>query len=172
MGTHTCRWVTKVLGVLLASLAFAASAASDLALLREQFQLSDDKVDYTTVKLVVDRIIDPNTDTALVRSQLDELERAVRSNVPANPSAHQVLDALLKTLYEPGPWNQDRPFSYDLTDPMGNRPTNKQLVTYLATRKGNCVSMPILFIILGQRLGLPVALATARRPPGLSRGRV
>ncbi|MFC3654370.1 transglutaminase family protein [Xanthomonas hyacinthi] len=44
---------------------------------------------------------------------------------------------------------------------MGKNPKNKQLVTYLATRKGNCVSMPILFAILGQRLGLPVALATA-----------
>ena len=32
---------------------------------------------------------------------------------------------------------------------------------YLATRKGNCVSMPVLFVILGQKLGLPITLAIA-----------
>lgn len=133
----------------------------DLAPLRAQFQLPDEQVDYAAAKLVVDRLIDPSTDTAAVRRELDHWEAAVRGNVPANPTARQVLDALLKTLYQPGPWNQGKPFSYDLSDPLGKNPKNKQLATYLATRKGNCVSMPILFVILGQRLGLPVALATA-----------
>ncbi|HHA2758529.1 MULTISPECIES: transglutaminase family protein [Stenotrophomonas] len=136
-------------------------AASDLSPLRAQFQLPDDRVDYTASKLEVDRIIDPSTDTAAVRRQLDQWERAVRGNVPANPTARQVLDALLKTLYVPGEWNQGKPFTYDLSDPLGKNPKNKQLATYLASRKGNCVSMPILFAILGQRLGLPIALATA-----------
>lgn len=161
MGTHVHRWAVRGLGTLLASLAFVACAADDLTPLRAQFQLPDDKVDYAAAKLVVDRLIDPSTDTDAVRRQLDQWERAVRGNVPAHPSARQVLDALLKTLYEPGPWNQGRPFSYDLTDPLGKNPTNKQLAAYLATRKGNCVSMPILFVVLGQRLSLPVALATA-----------
>ena len=161
MGTHFHRCAVRGLGALLASLAFVACAADDLGPLRAQFQLPSDKVDYATAKLVVDRLIEPSTDTTAVHRQLDQWERAVRGNVPAYPSARQVLDALLRTLYEPGPWNQGRPFSYDLTDPLGENPTNKQLATYLATRKGNCVSMPILFVILGQRLSLPVALATA-----------
>jgi len=109
----------------------------------------------------VDHLIDPSTDTADVRRQLDEWERAVRANVPGNPTARRVLDALFKTLYEPGLWNQNKPFTYDLDDPLGRNARNKQLATYLSTRKGNCVSMPILFLILGQRLGLTVALATA-----------
>ncbi|WP_158601682.1 transglutaminase family protein [Solilutibacter pythonis] len=129
--------------------------------MRAQFQLPDDRVDYATAKLAVNSIIDPSTDTAAVRRQLDQWERAVRGNVPATPTARQVLDALLKTLYVPGEWNQDKPFTYDLSDPLGKNPKNKQLATYLATRKGNCVSMPTLFVILGQRLGLTVALATA-----------
>ena len=37
----------------------------------------------------------------------------------------------------------------------------KLLPTYLATRRGNCVSMPILFVILGQRIELDVTLAKA-----------
>lgn len=122
MTTHTHRWAIRGLGTLLAFLAFAARAAGDLAPLRTQFQLPDDKVDYATVKLTVDRLIDPATDTAAVRRQLDEWERAVRGNVPTSPSARQVLDALLKTLYEPGQWNQNRPFTYDLDDRSGATP--------------------------------------------------
>lgn len=161
MKTQVHRWIAWGLGALLASLTSVALAAGDLAPLRVQFQLPDEQVDYAAAKLMVDHLIDPSTDTAAVRRELDVWERAVRSNVPANPTARQVLDALLKTLYEPGPWNQGKPFSYDLSDPLGKYPKNKQLATYLATRKGNCVSMPILFVILGQRLGLPIALATA-----------
>ncbi|MGY0556523.1 MULTISPECIES: transglutaminase family protein [unclassified Lysobacter] len=160
MGTRFHRWTGWVLGVLLASVAPFACAA-DLAPLRVLFQLPDNRVDYAATKLTVDRLIDPSTDVAAVRRQLDQWESAVRGNVPTNPTARQVLDALLKTLYEPGAWNQGRPFTYDLSDPLGKNPTNKQLATYLATRKGNCVSMPILIVILGQRFGLPVALATA-----------
>jgi regulator of sirC expression with transglutaminase-like and TPR domain len=37
----------------------------------------------------------------------------------------------------------------------------KLLATYLETRRGNCVSMPALFLILADRLGLDVAFATA-----------
>ena len=38
---------------------------------------------------------------------------------------------------------------------------NKLISTYLATRRGNCVSMPILMLIIGERMGLDLALSTA-----------
>lgn len=162
MGSRASRrWIVWAWGAWLFVLAPFVWATPDISSLRAQFQLPDDRVDYADAKLAVDRIIDPSTDTAAVRRQLDQWEHAVRSNVPANPTARQVLDALLKTLYVPGEWNQSKPFTYDLSDPLGKNPKNKQLAIYLATRKGNCVSMPILFVILSQRLGLPVTLATA-----------
>ncbi len=65
------------------------------------------------------------------------------------------------TLAVPGPWNDNHPFSYDLSDPFGKNIKNKLVSEYLRTRKGNCVSMPILLLILGQKLGLDMALATA-----------
>jgi len=48
-----------------------------------------------------------------------------------------------------------------MSDPLGQNPTHDLLTSYLASRKGNCVSMPILFVILGERLGLNVTLSTA-----------
>lgn len=136
-------------------------APSPLESLKAELAASDDRVDFTAAKLAIDQLIDPGTDVAAVQRELDRWERAIRSNVPAGANGRQTLDALLKTLYQPGPWNDGRPFSYDLDDPLGKEPTNKRLATYLATRKGNCVSMPILVAILGQRLGLTITLSTA-----------
>jgi regulator of sirC expression with transglutaminase-like and TPR domain len=60
-----------------------------------------------------------------------------------------------------GPWNDNRPFTYDHDDPLGLNVQNKLLSTYLRTRRGNCVSMPTLFLILADRLGLNVSFGTA-----------
>lgn len=139
----------------------AAAASDPLASLKVQFALPDEQVNFGEAKLVIDQLIDPSTDAAAIRRDLDRWERAARSNVPAGANGRQTLDALLKTLYEPGQWNDDKPFRYDLDDPLGKQPANKRLATYLTTRKGNCVSMPILVAILGQRLGLTITLSTA-----------
>lgn len=155
-------WVVRVvLGACVASLAPLMVAAAELSPLRAQFEQPESSVDYADAKLIVDRLIDPSTDTAAVRRELDTWTKAVQGNIPVEATARDRLDALLKTLYQPGPWNQGWPFTYDLTDPLGKNPTNKRLATYLTTRKGNCVSMPILLAILGQRLDLPLTLATA-----------
>lgn len=64
-------------------------------------------------------------------------------------------------IYESGPWNGGRPFAYDLDDPLGRSLPNKLLHNYLTTGRGQCVSMPTLFLILADRLGLNVSLVLA-----------
>lgn len=154
-------WVVCLIGLCLAATVSSAWASDPLTTLRAQFELPDDRVDYAAAKLAVDRLIDPTTDMAVILRELGRWERAIRANVPVGANGRQTLDALLKTLYEPGAWNEGKPFRYDLDDPLGKQPANKRLATYLATRKGNCVSMPILVAILGQRLGLTITLSTA-----------
>ena len=48
-----------------------------------------------------------------------------------------------------------------MADPLGRRLSSKRLGTYLETRRGNCVTMPMLVMILGRRIGLDMTLATA-----------
>ncbi len=79
----------------------------------------------------------------------------------ATASDAERLNALRSFLYQPGWWNEERPFAYDLSDPLGRAPGAQMLSHYLATRKGNCVSMPLLFVALAERLGLDVTLSTA-----------
>lgn len=121
----------------------------------------DGEIDLLEAKLAIDRLISPETAPAAVRLQVDALVASVKGRIPAGASNLAKLNVLLSTLYEPGPWNGGRPFQYDLDDPLGRNLQNKLLSVYLTTRKGNCVSMPILFAIVGQRLGLPLSLATA-----------
>jgi regulator of sirC expression with transglutaminase-like and TPR domain len=66
-----------------------------------------------------------------------------------------------QAIYVAGAWNYNRAFSYDLDDPFGTQIKSKMLTTYVRTRKGNCVSMPTLFLIVADRMGLKVRLAAA-----------
>ncbi|MFQ5607193.1 MAG: transglutaminase family protein, partial [Candidatus Zixiibacteriota bacterium] len=54
--------------------------------------------------------------------------------------------------FDTGEWNDSSVFSYDLDDPMGEQPGARLLTKYLDTRKGNCVSMPTLFLALMERV--------------------
>lgn len=136
-------------------------AHDELAAFQALLDTAEGVADYAQAKIAIDRFIDPTVDTAAVERQLDALADRVQARTPPDASRRARLEVLLSTLYQPGPWNGHRPFLYDLDDPFGKTLRNKLLSTYLETRKGNCVSMPILFLVLGQKLGLPVALATA-----------
>lgn len=148
---------------LLLSCAFDALAAPGPAFADLQRQLSqpDAAVDFAAAKLTTDRLIDPTIDVDTAMRELDKLARAITSRTPAGLSPRERMDILLSTLYTAGPWNDQHPFAYDLDDPLGRDLNNKLLSTYLRTRKGNCVSMPILVAIVGQKVGLMVTLSTA-----------
>ncbi len=139
----------------------APSEPPELITLREFFALPDNAIDLGRAKLLIDRIIDPSVDVSATLTQLDIITAEIREALPQGPSSFDTAQYLRAYLYALGPWNTHTPFQYDLTDPLGTKMENKLLHNYLASRKGNCVSMPLLFIILGQRLGLEVTASVA-----------
>jgi len=122
---------------------------------------SDSNLDYVEAALAFDRLIDNKADTATARAVVARLVDAARQMAGPHPTNTYKLAAVRKAIYEAGPWNYNRAFSYDLSDPLGANPRNKMLSTYVRSRKGNCVSMPALFLIVADRLGLNVRLAAA-----------
>lgn len=118
-------------------------------------------IDYLQAKLALDRIIDPRQDSLAIHQTVEHL--AARAREMAGESADEVhkLAAVRTLIYQPGVWNENRPFAYDHADPFGHDIRNKLLGTYLRTRLGNCVSMPILFLILADQVGVNVSLARA-----------
>lgn len=77
------------------------------------------------------------------------------------------MDKFLATkmfLYESGKWNNYKPFSYDFEDPLGDSLENKLLSSYLKSRKGNCVSMPTLFLTLMERVAPETKFVGVKAP--------
>ena len=121
----------------------------------------DSALDLTQVKATMDAMVDASLTPFVTVARIDAMADDLRKFLPLNAPSRLTLDALRFHLYQPSPWNSNRPFSYDLDDPFGDKVRNKTLAVYIATRKGNCVSMPLLFILLGQRLGIDVTAAEA-----------
>jgi len=121
----------------------------------------DGRVDYAKVQTAVERVVNPAFDTVAFNAELDRWANLARARVPKGAPPTDVMTALGQVIYMPGPWNENHPFSYDLDDPLGTKFQNKLVSTYLRTRKGNCVSMPTLLVILGQKLGLDMTLSQA-----------
>lgn len=123
--------------------------------------VSDRELDYLQAKLALDRIVDPAVDVAAALDELNRLESQAWRLAGQHPTDEAKLGALRTLLHEGGPWNDYRPFAYDHSDPLGQHIPNMLLHNYLATRLGQCVSMPSLYLVLAKRLGLNVALAAA-----------
>lgn len=139
----------------------APVSAYPVAVVRAVLSVGDAGLDYGRAKLAFDQLIDPTRPDADMMAQLNRMADGVRRLAGPSASPDARLAALQQLLYVAGPWNGHQPFAYDHDDPLGQRIGNKLLASYLATRRGNCVSMPALFLILADKLGLDVALATA-----------
>lgn len=124
-------------------------------------KLPEDQIDLAKAKLTIDYMIDPSIDVAGTTAKLDAMTAELRKRVRPQATSMEKVEVLRAYVYQTGPLNDNRPFEYDLDDPFGHNIRNKLLTTYLTTRKGNCISMPFLFIILVQRLGIDLTASTA-----------
>ena len=162
------RHIVKQLWILLALImlfdvnhAQASDAKFSLEKIESLLWGQGESFDLGMMKLEIDQMVDPTINIETTRSALDQMVDSLKSMIHPNATPSEIMSLLKKFLYEPGPWNQGKIFQYDLSDPMGTRISNKIMGNYLKTRKGNCVSMPILVVILAQRLGVDATLAMA-----------
>lgn len=133
----------------------------EMAEIRSILLKPEAEIDLANIKFQIDRRIDRAINSAVELNKLDKMMQDIQKLLPPHPTDTDKLEALQKYLYEPGAWNDYRPFRYDFTDPLGTKISNKLLSVYLENRTGNCVTMPLLVVILGQKLGLKMTLATA-----------
>jgi regulator of sirC expression with transglutaminase-like and TPR domain len=145
----------------LSSISFAQTQSDSLLPLRKMLELPENKIDLIKAKLLIDQMIDPKTDVVAIRKVLNAMAINIKALLPPNASNQNKLIGLRRYVYLAGEWNNFKPFSYDLDDPFGDNIQNKLIATYLSSKKGNCVSMPILVLLLGQKLGLDMSLSTA-----------
>lgn len=118
-------------------------------------------LDYLEAATTFDGLIDKDSNIAATNATVARLVDAARQMAGPKPNDSYKLSATRQAIYVAGAWNYNRAFSYDLDDPLGQHINNRLLSTYIQTRKGNCVSMPTLFLIVADKIGLNVHLATA-----------
>jgi len=119
--------------------------------------------DSAEIKLTIDHMVEPGVDVAASLKIIDQMAADIeRMRTQAGATTDfDKLAVLRRYLYEPGPWNGGKVFAYDRVDPLGKRPETRLLSYYLEARQGNCVSMPTLMMVLGNRMGLKMTLALA-----------
>jgi regulator of sirC expression with transglutaminase-like and TPR domain len=132
---------------------------SNYKTIRAILEQSESQIDLASIKLTVDQMIDPTTNRAALLRQIDEMAAEIRATFPLGATNLVKFKALRDYLYRPPALSGRKPFVYNLEE--DRNPRAKLLSVYLATGKGNCVSMPLLFVILGQKLDIPVTITTA-----------
>lgn len=143
-------------------LLIASTSLADIrADVRELFTRDMETLDFARMKIEVDRMIDPAIDVDAQLAQIDRMVTTIKTMLPPNANSWDKVQTIRRFIYQAGAWNDGRAFSYDHDDPYGLDVRNKLLSDYIQDRRGNCITMPFLFIILGQRLGLDVTPAMA-----------
>ncbi len=133
----------------------------ELRQIREILEQPEDQIDLTHAKLLIDKMIDPSIDIKATQKQLNAMESDIKVMLKPNASSKEKVSALKAYLYQKGFWNFGRTYQYDFDDPRGTKISNKLISNYIDSRKGNCISMPFLFIILGDKLGIDTTASTA-----------
>jgi regulator of sirC expression with transglutaminase-like and TPR domain len=136
-----------------------SSYDSNLKIVRSLLEQPESQIDLANVKLSVDKMIDPAIDKAALLKQLDNMAEDIKATFPIGANSLTRFKVLRDYLYRPAPLSGKQPFVYNLED--DRNPKAKLMSVYLATHRGNCVSMPLLFVILGQKLDIPVTISTA-----------
>lgn len=155
------RLICILFGFLTSQFAIAAPRPDPVAIVKSVLATPDGRLDYLEAQIAFDRLFDSAADPIAMRKMIDRLVMAARGFAGNRPSDGAKFDAIRRAVYISGPWNDNRPFAYDHDDPKGQRAGSQRLSNYLRTRRGNCVSMPILLLIIANKMGMNINLAAA-----------
>jgi regulator of sirC expression with transglutaminase-like and TPR domain len=161
-GRVACALILSLAAIVFAATpARAQSQTAPAETVRSILNRPDARLDYLDAATIFDRLVGDQSNASVTTAMVARLVNAARQMAGPNPSDGYKLAAIRRAIYDEGAWNYGRAFSYDQADPFGRILTNRLLSTYIRTRQGNCISMPILFLIIADRMGLNVHLAIA-----------
>ena len=115
--------------------------------------LPENKIDLTETLLLISRHWDPRLDTAPLKKMLDRLTQSALKKLQGNPTPKQTVEILRKVIHEEGRYRYT-----EALDPAGLpvNPAELFLHGLLQTRRGYCMNLSLLYLILGERLDLPL----------------
>ncbi|MBI5874301.1 MAG: tetratricopeptide repeat protein [Deltaproteobacteria bacterium] len=112
-------------------------------------------IDIGIAALTLAKEIYPNLDIKAYSAKIDKMVIQARILTKGSTDPDYRIRALNTYLYKM------EGIKYDLSDPNAEKLENRYLNGILDTKKGSCVTMPLLYLSIAQRLGYPVYPVTA-----------
>ncbi len=139
-----------------------AKISPELKPLYDILALPEERIDLAEARLRIEKFFDPSIDIAMNLKEIERIIGEIKKVPRYTESTEGKLNGIVQYLYISGEWNNYKPYRYDFDDPLGiANPENSRISHYLKTRTGDCVSMPMLVLILGERLWLDMSLSVA-----------
>jgi regulator of sirC expression with transglutaminase-like and TPR domain len=113
-------------------------------------ELPEEGIDIGKAALVLAKDMYPTLDTRAYLSKLKHLVEAAQVYAGGITDPDSRIRELNSFLY------REQGFSYDVSDPYGRDLRNSLITGVLDTKKGQCVTLPLLYLVVARRLGYPV----------------
>ena len=118
--------------------------------LKSYEKLSENKIDVANIAIELAQEIFPSLDEKHYRSTLNTMVKEVKKLIGGRTDPEYRVRALNTYLFK------IKGYKYDISDPLGKKLENRFLLGILEKGKGGCVSLPLIYIILAQKLKFPV----------------
>lgn len=117
--------------------------------IKHLLQQPEDQIHLAEAALMVARLEYPELDIAPCLEEIQQLANEIQHRLPANPNAGHILNQLNQVLFVEKGFAGNSDHYYD--------PRNSFLNDVLQTRKGIPISLSILYMEIGDKLGLPLS---------------
>jgi len=133
--------------------ATASESASVESQLVSVLTLNESQIDLAETFLLISRDRDSTLDLTPLRKELDRLTQSVRDKLKESSSPEEIVSALRKAIHQEGGYRYTEQVD---TQGMPLNPAELFLHGMLKSRRGYCMNLSLLYLIIGDRLNLPL----------------
>ncbi len=119
-------------------------------------ELQEEEIDLGIACLVIAKEAYPNLNIAFFNYAINYMVSKIQFYNRENQDPESRIALLNKYLFVTGNWNDSISFTFDYDDMEGRKKDNRYLNGLIATKKGCCVTLPMLYLVLADRLGWPI----------------
>ncbi|MHB2154393.1 transglutaminase family protein [Calditrichota bacterium GD2] len=119
-------------------------------------KLPEEEIDIGLATLVLAKEFYPDMDVNYYLDIIDIIAIGVFALSQGSEDPLVRIATMNTFFYRKGEWNKYQPLEYDLDDLEARKLKNRFLNGYLDTKQGSCITMPMLHIVVGQRLKWPI----------------
>jgi regulator of sirC expression with transglutaminase-like and TPR domain len=118
--------------------------------------MPEDSIDLGTACLVLAKDAYPNLNIGTFNYALDFMVERIKYLNKGETDPNRRIALLNSYFFRLGWWNDSITFTYDTDDLEATKTQNQFLNGFIATKKGSCATMSMLYLVIADRLGWPI----------------